>query len=95
MIKAIKDGLEANFSDRAWKIGNPEKHGWVKMGVKSDAVTVKVEPIPIVDDVEITTDEDLYPTDDEMKDELTKKGVKFHRNIGRAKLKIRYDDSKK
>lgn len=91
----MKGSLEATFSDRAWEIGNPEKHGWVKVGVKSDAVVVETEPIPIVDDVEITTDEDLYPTDDEMRVELTKRGVKFHPNTGRVKLKIKYDDSKK
>jgi len=92
MIKAMKGNLEGNFSQRAWDLGNPEKHGWVKVGVKSEAATVESQKIDIVD---VATDEDLYPTDDEMRAELTAKGIKFHPKTGRTKLKIKYDESKK
>lgn len=91
VIKAMKGNMEAIFSLRAWEIGNPEKHGWIKIGVKSAAVDVDSEKIEIVE----ITDDSLYPTDDEMKAELTVLGVKFSKNIGTVKLKARYDDNKK
>ena len=36
-IKAMKNGMEGWFSEFDWRVGNPEKHGWKKIG-EADAI---------------------------------------------------------
>jgi len=120
LIKAMKGGLTGYFTPYSWKVGKPEKHGWRKIGVTSEAVMVEAEAIDlkkteitvteipvdgepeksdpivrkeVVKEIE-TTDDDLYPTDDEIRAELTEKGVKFHPKLGTVKLRALYDANK-
>lgn len=61
-----------------------------------DVVVEKVEKPVTTKRAEIeTTDDDLYPTEDEMRAELTEKGVRVHPNLGLAKLKKLYDENSK
>ena len=97
-IKAMKGGVVGLFSEMAWKIGNPTKHGWEKVGEVSDAVMVETEEVQIkeeIKEVPIPTDDDLYPDKEEIKAFLKEKGVKFHHAEGEKKLRKRYDETKK
>lgn len=97
-IKAMKGGRVGLFSEHAWRIGNPEKHGWEKVGEVSDAVMVETEEVVIkeeIKEVTIPTDDDLYPDKDEIKAFLKEKGVKFHHALGLKNLKQLYDENKK
>ena len=96
-IKAMRDGVEGLFSQRAWDLGKMEKEGWIRVGVVSDAVKVDVEEIEIVDipiDPEKEAD-DIYPTDDEIRAFLKEKGIKFHHATGTKKLRGLFDENKK
>lgn len=98
-VLAMKGDLQKWFGIEAWRIGGLEKHGWVKVGVMSDAVKVEAEEIKIseIPTTEVKEPEDTptdgYPSEDEMKDFLKEKGVRFSPNIGIEKLKQRYDES--
>lgn len=102
-IKAMRDGVESYFSEMAWEIGNLERHGWMKVGVMSDAVKVESEEIviseiPSGDTTIVDTGseaDDIYPTDDEIRDFLKEKGVKFHHATGTKKLRRMFDENKK
>ena len=90
-ILAMKGNLEGSFSPHAWRIGNMERHGWVRVGDAEEKVDVgDVEVIPIVPQKE---EDDKYPTDDEIRDFLKEKGVKFHPSTGTKKLKKLYDEN--
>lgn len=96
-IKAMKGGMVGYFSEMVWDIGNPEKHGWEKIGEVSDTVVVETEEVQIkeeIKEVKIPTDDDLYPDIDEIRAFLKDKGVKFHHATGIKKLKVLYDENK-
>ena len=105
-VKAMRGGIEKWFGEHAWKIGNLEKLGWVKVGVRSDAVEVEAEEIKISEipdgdvetvDVGGTVADNAqveYPSEEEMKAFLKEKGVRFNPSIGIDKLKERYDANK-
>jgi len=107
-IKAMRGDLYGEFSQMVWDIGNLERHGWREIGTKSKAVEVEAEKIPIVKtEVKVESVEEkkeekpkvadsdvLYPTDDQIKEVLREKGVKFHQALGTKKLRKLYEDSK-
>lgn len=100
LIKAVnRNGLEGYFTELAWKVGKPENHGWRKVGVTTKAVMTEAEEIEVVSlkvtDIPEATDDDLYPTDDEIRDFLKENDVKFHPKLGSKKLRDLYDANKK
>lgn len=101
-IKAVNAaGLEGVWSEFAWEIGKPEKHGWRKIGVVNVEDIVETEEVDLAGEkVEIKTtkipsDNDLYPSDDEIRAELKEKEIKFHPNLGTVKLRKLYDENTK
>lgn len=100
MIKAVKNGLEGVFTPLAWKLGKPERHGWRKVGIATEATKVDVQQVNIgekedIKVVEIPDEDALYPTDEEIRAELKEMGVKVHPNLGTEKLREKYDANKK
>ena len=64
---------------------------------------IKVEPIDAVKDEvnddlaakpKVSDSDTLYPSNDQIKDELREKGIKFHQALGTKKLRKLYEDSK-
>ena len=82
-IKAVKDGKVFTFSQRAWKIGNHEKHGFKLIGEVEEAEKIPAEKIETIEikTVEIPDEEtevvvkevvqeevkEDYPSDDEIR----------------------------
>jgi hypothetical protein len=87
-FKAMKGNLVGTFTDHVWKLGNPEKHGWRKLGDKEAVKTIDIKPI-------VVTEIEDYPSDEEIREVLTDAGVKVHPKLGQKKLREKYHDFKK
>jgi len=99
-VLAMKGNLQKWFGAESWLRGGQEKNGWVRVGVKSDAIAVEAEEIQISeipDDVEtVDVDELEYPSREEMMDFVTEAtGKKPHHALGEKKLKELYDENRK
>lgn len=54
-VKAVKDGKVYTFSQRAWEIGNHEKHGFKLIGEVEEKDKVKVDKVDLGEKVEVKT----------------------------------------
>lgn len=82
------------------KVVEVEKIPIVKSEIESDEEVVveevaQEEAEKVEEATQEEIDDDLYPTNDEIREFLTKKGVKFHPKTGTLKLRAKYDENKK
>jgi hypothetical protein len=106
-FKAMKGNLVGTFTDHVWRLSNPEKHGWRKLGDKEAVKTIEIEQVEIEASVErkpivetdikpiVVTEIEDYPSDEEIREVLTDAGVKVHPKLGQKKLREKYHDFKK
>jgi len=51
MIKAQRKGTTAQFADKVWATGQPQRYGWIEIGGKTEAL--KTLPLELVKFAEI------------------------------------------
>lgn len=44
-IKAMKNGMVGLFTEQSWRLSNPEKYGWQRVGEGSEAEKIESEEI--------------------------------------------------